>query len=121
MSPTFPKSERLSGRKIITQLFESGESLFLHPFKILYLPNNSIEASRILISVPKRNFKKAVDRNLLKRRIREAYRLNKHIIQDKKYDIACIYIGKEILTYSLLEKKLSEINSIKDKDTNEHR
>ena len=65
------------------------------------------EFHQILISVPKRNFKRAVDRNLLKRRIREAYRLNKSILVDnEKLLIAYIYTAKEILAYAEIEKKL---------------
>ena len=79
---------------------------FQTKFQIKYLEREEGESCRFLVSVPKRLFKRAVDRNKLKRRIREAYRLNKHLIQEKKLDIACTYISKEIVDYSVIEKKL---------------
>ena len=109
MSPSFHKSERLTGSKNISRLFTDGKSSFLHPFKLLFLEDEALSTCRFMVTVPKRNFKKAVDRNLLKRRIREAYRLNKHHLVNKKYDLAFIYIEKEILNYSVIEEKLLEL------------
>ena len=109
MSASFPKQERLSGRSAIARVFEQGNSIFKHPLKLYFIENPTSEATRFLVSVPKRAFKRAVDRNLLKRRIREVYRLNKAEIEGKKYDIACIYVGKEIVPYSIIETKLLEL------------
>lgn len=103
----FPKAERLTGKKKIEELFQHGSSIFLHPFLAKYI--ESSEATRILISVPKKKFKRAVDRNQIKRRIREAYRLNKHLLleeQDKHFHVAFIYQDANILPYSEIEEKL---------------
>jgi ribonuclease P protein component len=109
---TLSKSERLSSKRLIEQLFTNGRSFGHHPFVIRYTPieDLSTAGNQILISVSKRNFKKAVDRNKLKRQIREAYRLNKAILTDLKnnYAIAYIYTFKKMLPYSELEAKLIE-------------
>lgn len=103
------KSERLSRKKIIDTLFAEGESFFSYPLKVVFIQaelpvDYPVQAG---FSVSKRNFKKAVDRNLLKRRMREAYRLNKSIIcrLETKSQIAVmfIYSGKEIEDYQTIE------------------
>lgn len=75
---SFKKGERLSSKKTISSLFQTGESVVSYPLRIIY---NHAETGPypvcVAVSVPKRLFKRAVDRNLLKRRIRESYRLNK--------------------------------------------
>jgi ribonuclease P protein component len=107
---TFPKSERLSSQKIIDSLFTQGQSLSHRPFIIRFipLPDQTIGHHQVLISVSKRNFRKAVDRNKIKRLLREAYRLNKHIISslNNKHAIAYIYTFKEILPFDQIESKL---------------
>jgi ribonuclease P protein component len=75
---SFKKGEKLSSRKEITSLFRSGRVLVSHPIRIIYdLSHEGDFPARVAISVPKRLFKRAVDRNLLKRRIREIYRQHK--------------------------------------------
>ena len=115
LSFKFSKQERLSSKKMIDSLFMNGKSIFLYPYRIKYLPvtNEQTQNNQFLISVPKKNFKKAVDRNLIKRRIKEAYRLNKGAYlnsqQTEKFLlIAYIYVAKDILDYDLLESKLIE-------------
>lgn len=106
---TFKKDEKLSSEKWIKELFEKGSSFYLHPFKVITLlhPNSGCP-NQALISVPARAFKRAVDRNLIKRRIREAYRLHKHeLISNQKWLIAYIYTAKEILPSALIHEKLS--------------
>ena len=83
---TLDKSERLCSKKLIERLFGGGNKSFpAFPLRVVYMPlapeENTADAS-ILISVPKKRFKHAVKRNQVKRQVREAYRLNKHILLD---------------------------------------
>ncbi len=118
---SFSKKERLYGKKKIEELFRKGSSFYLSDFQVRYLETNEESPHQILISVPKRNFKRAVDRNLLKRRIREAYRLNKEIIhqgsKSMSFYIAFIYLSKQILTFqdiqTQLKKCLERLGTIK--------
>jgi ribonuclease P protein component len=106
---TFRKEEKLTKEKLIEALFSKGSSFYLFPFKVFVLPNPDPAGGKnqVLISVPKKTFKKATDRNLLKRRIREAYRLNKFAIAaSQKLLIAYIYTAKEILTFAQIQERL---------------
>ena len=106
------KSERLSSQKQIQTLFTEGKSFRAPPIAIRYikLAEQGLDNNQILVSVPKRNFKRAVDRNRIKRQIREAYRLNKHLLDgiEDKYAIAYIYTSKKMVPYKDLENKLIE-------------
>lgn len=105
----FRKEERLNKERWIKELFERGSSFHLYPFRVLFLPHPDPKwpATQALISIPVRNFKKAVDRNTLKRRIREGYRLNKHTLNaDQKWLIAYIYTAKEINHSNLIHNKV---------------
>jgi ribonuclease P protein component len=107
---TLKKNELLSNKKLIQELFDNGSSFFYYPFKFQY-SQSSDSVNQILFAVPKRYFKKAVDRNLIRRRMREAYRKNKSIlVQSQKSDttlsIVIVYISKLILPYNEVEKKL---------------
>jgi len=114
-SHTFSKEERLTSKKIIEELFTKGSSAFLYPFRLLYLPAPSTSANtypQVLLSVSKRNFKKAVDRNLIKRRMRETYRLNKQTLSSQIPSgqqpafVAVVYVAKEKISFEIVEKKL---------------
>lgn len=104
MSEHFPKSEKLKSKKLFDQLFSEGKSVNAFPVKLVFVPIESQDASthKTGVSAPKRKFKKAVDRNRLKRLLREAFRKNKHLINntEQKYALLFIYIGKEIVPYS---------------------
>jgi ribonuclease P protein component len=108
---TFGKSEKLCSKKLIKELFNRGSSFYVYPFKVIFLPNldQNVSEHQLLISVPKRIFKKAVDRNLIKRRISEAYRLNKKSFPasaDNNLMIAYIYTAKESLKQQVIQEKL---------------
>lgn len=107
---TFSKNERLCSEKSIQELFKTGNSGFFFPIKYLINKEDSDEAKvQILITVPKRLFKHAVQRNKYKRFIREAYRKNKHNLAklaiDKKLNIsiAFIYVIKDNTDFIQIE------------------
>ncbi|MCZ4222286.1 ribonuclease P protein component [Pedobacter rhodius] len=112
---TFSKEERLCSRKHLDLLFKNGSSFLLYPFRISYIFIDSPAEVQVqvVINVPKKRYKRAVDRNLLKRRIREAYRLNKQenlykkLPADKGLLLFSIqFVGKEKYDFSFIEKKL---------------
>ena len=110
---SFPKSEHLTNEKTIAELFKSGKVEFLYPFKVMVLFKEGFGSvlPKVLFTVPKKNFKKAVDRNLIRRRAKEIYRLHKNVflsVPPGKKIPAClgiIYIAKEKVSYSVMEKK----------------
>lgn len=97
MKQTFPKEEKLKQHRHITQLFAEGQSIKKFPIKLLYYPLSDTKLHKVGVSVPKRHFKRAVDRNRLKRQLRESYRLNKkEQNQDLSgYALMFIYMDKE--------------------------
>lgn len=113
MKYTFGKQEKLKSRKLIGKLFEEGKSIKKFPIRLIYIKTDHtsdfpIQAS---FSVPKRNFKKAVDRNRIKRCLREVYRLEKQLLYDNvktSYVIMITFIGKEEPAYLELEQKIQE-------------
>lgn len=116
---TLCKAERLHRRSLISQLFDGGsKTVSAFPLRVVYMLVERSEAEApvsILVSVPKRHFKRAVKRNRVKRQIREAYRLNKHILldalADKPYGIilAFIWLDKELHTTEELEGKVRNL------------
>ena len=109
---TLKKEERLCSQKIIGELFASGESFLAYPLKVVFLKTDNSQSFPVLaaFTVSKRNFKRAVKRNLLKRRMREAYRLNKPAFQDEialkslNLVLMFVYVGKDIAEYPVIEK-----------------
>ena len=113
---TFTKAERLCSKVVIDRVFETGRTLSVPMFKLFWLKAPQQEQPyplQIVISVPKRNFKKAVDRNLLKRRIREAYRKNKagwyEQLRPGAYSLLLIYTGRQRADYKAIEEKIMQL------------
>jgi ribonuclease P protein component len=114
---TFKKTERLCSKKAIDALFERGISFYLYPFQVIWLesPADIPFPSQVALSVSKKLFKKAVTRNLIKRRIREAYRKNKYILYkfleeaDRKIIFIIIYKGDFVPDYISVEESVIQI------------
>lgn len=109
----FPKTQRLHSAGLIQQLFKEGKTAFLYPFQYRFICKTDPDAHPplILISVSKKRFRRAVDRNWIKRRIRESYRLNKSLLQSPEgnfhlHYLAIIYVAKEKMEFHDLDKKL---------------
>ena len=116
MPASFTKSERLCSFSEIQSLMKKGETFFHYPFKVVYQnianEEGNIQPNAVMISVPKRNFKRAVKRNLLKRKIRESYRLNKEILvapEGCRTNILFVYVSKDIKEFSYIEEKVKDI------------
>ena len=108
MAATLPKSERLCGLTAIAGLMEHGKTGLAGCLRYKYRKVEGMAVSRILVSVPKRFFKRAVKRNLLKRRIRESYRLQKDLLP-VPVDIAFIYVDREVLPYDTIYAAMTEV------------
>lgn len=114
MLNTLKKAERLGRKKIIGRMFTGGSSSFtVFPLRVVFMPEEELsQVASVLISVSKSRFKHAVDRNRIKRQIREAYRLNKGIIVSEleksnlKMAVAFIYISKELLDTSFIQARM---------------
>ena len=123
---TFTKEERLCNKKLIDELFRNGSSFLVYPFKVSWLitAEPQLYPAQVLFSVPKKRYKHAVDRNLLKRRMREAYRLSKEQYlylplkdMSKQIVFSIGYVGKEIADYAFIEKKMLKLlNSLAQPD-----
>ncbi len=112
MKFTFSKKDKLKSKKLIELLFSEGQSVSAYPLRLVY--KNALFDDGILIktgiSVSKRHFKKAVDRNRIKRLLRESYRLNKSVYFNKittPYAFMILYIGKEKITLPEIESKMN--------------
>ena len=107
---TLPKRERLCGKTTIGQLLAKGKHGNVPGLRFLYLTDTGSDTNRIMVSVPKKMFKRAVKRNLLKRRIRESWRKQKHaLLTTGGTDILFIYPTKEIQTYEQIYSCVGQI------------
>ena len=115
MRETFRKDERLKKKNLISELFASGRSATVFPIKMIYLEYDHLSPFKIQagVSVSKRNFKNAVQRNRIKRLMREAYRKNKSLIYNdadtKKHIIMFIYQAKEEISFELMDRKMNQL------------
>ncbi|WP_291286554.1 ribonuclease P protein component [Flavobacterium sp.] len=129
MNFTYPKNERLKSKTTIGLLFSEGKSVSKYPLRLVYRPaeEHSEEKIKMGVSVSKKYFKKAVDRNYFKRVLRETYRLNKHLLLDniqEPYSLMFFYQSKDRLSYAeintktiqLFEKFLQQVNKTPDSE-----
>ncbi|MDD3508857.1 MAG: ribonuclease P protein component [Parabacteroides sp.] len=122
---TLSKEERLSWKRHIDLLFAEGRSFISFPLRVVYLPVEEKELpSRvaIMVSVPKKKFKRANKRNLIKRLIRESYRIHKYDLIDPLQEkgtsmlVAFLYVDKEIRSFAEIEKSMIKaLKALKDK------
>lgn len=108
MDYKFPKSEKLRLKRDIEQLYNSGNTIQFSPLSLKFIKFQETGTNLCGVSVPKRKFKKAVDRNRIKRQMREAYRLNKHLIITEKhhFHMMFVYSKFEKLPYQDIEKAM---------------
>ncbi len=115
---SFKKQERLKGKKEIAQLFESGESFSNYPLRLIWRTKEFKKGSSAIqfgVSVPKRKFPSAVHRNKIKRRVREAYRINNSTLKDtirasnEQLAFFIIYVAKEHSSYAAIEKAMQQV------------
>ncbi len=111
---TFPKSQRLYSHTDLQWMFSKGQSFYFYPFVCYYniVYNANKFESKVAVSVSKKRFKHAVDRNKIKRLVREAYRHNKHLIystlqhENMELHVVFVYTERKILSYYFINKKL---------------
>ena len=113
MSATYPKTEKLKKKKYIDLLFSEGRTVTKYPLRLVYVPVKELDTPlQMGVSVSKKYFKKAVDRNYFKRILRECYRLNKELLLNdlqEPYVLMFFYQTKERLTYQEIEEKTKEL------------
>lgn len=107
----YSKAEKLKSRKVIESLFTEGKSVGIYPLRLFYieLPEKERVPIKTAVSVSKKNFRGAVQRNYIKRLLRETFRLNKHMIYEnsaKKYALLFLYVGKEKPDFHQLNKTI---------------
>jgi ribonuclease P protein component len=117
MRHTYKKAERLCSRKAIEELFNSGNTFFCYPFRVVWAvtDNPSVSPAQMAPTVPSRHFKKAVTRNLIKRRIREAYRTNKQVLYEplgingKRVIFLLQYTARDVVDYASIHGAVIEV------------
>lgn len=108
----FRKADKLKSRKTIQAIFAEGKSFVQYPLKLTWLQAKSASHLQAGVGASSRNFKKAVDRNRIKRLMREAWRLQKNELQEelqhngKQLSVFIIYVGKELPLYEFIYEKM---------------
>ncbi len=111
---TLSKAERLSWKRYLDLLFAEGQSFIAFPLRVVFLPVDEADLppASIMVSVPKKRFKRAVKRNAIKRLVREAYRIHQYELTDsltenkKQVLIAFLYVDNEIHPFAQIEKSM---------------
>ncbi|WP_295772494.1 ribonuclease P protein component [uncultured Mucilaginibacter sp.] len=115
---TFKKEERLCNKRLLDKLFHGGSSFLCYPFRVSWIaaPQPQIYPVQVVFAVAKKRYRRAVDRNLIKRRTRETYRLHKDallygpLLQNNKQILLSInYIGKEINDFAFMDKRMVKL------------
>ena len=110
---SLPRTERLRSLGAVRRLFESGESGFIYPFRYVWFAEpDLVQSGEVLFSVPKKFHKRANRRNLLRRRTKEAYRLQKNLLRADapvNLDLALIYSSKEVVSYKTIAHAVRRI------------
>lgn len=118
MKFTYPKTEKLKSKITIDLLFSKGKSVSKYPLRLVFvesdygIPETSEQKLKMGVSVSKKYFKHAVDRNYFKRVLRETYRLNKHLLidhLDKPYAMMFFYQTKDRLSYEEINTKTIQL------------
>lgn len=112
MNFTYPKSEKLKSKNTIDLLFSEGKSVSKYPLRLVYIPLDTENDMKMGVSVSKKYFKNAVDRNYFKRVLRETYRLNKNLLLNgiqKPYAFMFFYQSKDRLSYSEINQKTIQL------------
>ncbi|WP_345951424.1 MULTISPECIES: ribonuclease P protein component [unclassified Mucilaginibacter] len=117
---TFKKEERLCNKRLLDELFRSGSSFLCYPFRVSWLQASVQQPAtvQVVFAVSKKRYRRAVDRNLIKRRMREVYRLHKQLLlyqplqeQGTQILLSLNYIGKEINDFTFMDKKMVKLLS----------
>ncbi|MEM7382972.1 MAG: ribonuclease P protein component [Bacteroidota bacterium] len=111
---TFSKHGRLSSKKLINALFRHGKTVNFYPIRLVYLSRNRqlVSNTQVMFAAPKRKFKSAVTRNTIKRRMREAYRLHKHLLASPhsssvRFLLGYIYMGsRQQSNFQVIQEKI---------------
>jgi ribonuclease P protein component len=111
MNYRLSKNERLHAEKLIKELFNESSSFFLYPFKVLFLKKQDLigQPNQVLFSVSKKKIKKATGRNFIKRRLKEAYRLNKQILPPNGIILGLIFVGKAEMSFAEIQPKMVQV------------
>ncbi|MES2331560.1 MAG: ribonuclease P protein component [Bacteroidota bacterium] len=109
---SYNNTEKLKSRKVLNELFTKGRSYSVFPVKVFYAIAEDDQTIKAGVGVSARNFKKAVDRNRIKRLLRECYRLNKLSLhttvaaKQKGVSVFFLFVGKELPEYAMLNEKI---------------
>jgi ribonuclease P protein component len=110
MNLSYPKNEKLKSRKLIEKLFSEGTSITSFPLKLIFLQTGN--HNKTGVSVSKKNFRKAVERNKIKRLLREAFRHNKYLLIDNNvegYAFMILYISKDLPDYKSVNNNMKQL------------